>query len=108
MRKAYKTDLTDEQWGEIEPLLPKAKPAGRPREVDLREAINTLLYQARTSGQWDMLPHDLLHKSTVWDYFAAWRDDATWQEILDSLRKAVRVAAGRKETPSACCIDTQT
>lgn len=108
MRKAYKTDLTDEQWEVIKPLLPAAKPGGRPREVDLREVLNALLYQARTSCQWDMLPHDLLPKSTVWDYFACWRDDGTWQEILDALRKAVRKAEGREESPSAACIDSQT
>jgi putative transposase len=108
MRQRYKTDLTDEQWEIIKPLLPAAKPGGRPRTTDLREVINTLLYQARTSCQWDMLPHDLLAKSTVWDYFAAWRDDGTWQEILDALRRAVRQAEGRQESPSAACIDSQT
>jgi putative transposase len=66
------------------------------------------LYQARTGCQWDMLPHDLLAKSTVWDYFAAWRDDGAWQEILDALRSAVRVKEGREPSPSACCIDSQT
>jgi putative transposase len=107
MRKRYKTDLTDEQWQVIKPLLPAAKPGGRPRTTDLREVINTLLYQDRTGCQWDMLPHDLLPKSTVWDYFACWRDDGTWQEILDALRRAVRKAEGREESPSAACIDTQ-
>src|SRR5438067_10270367 len=107
MRKRYPTDLTDGQWEIIEPLLPPAKPGGRPRSTDLREVINALLYQARAGCQWDMLPHDLLPKSTVWDYFASWRDDGTWQEILDALRTAVRKAEGREESPSACCIDSQ-
>jgi putative transposase len=108
VRERYKTDLTDEQWGVIEPLLPAAKPGGRPRKVDMREVMNTLLYQERTGCQWDLLPHDLLPKSTVWDYFAAWRDDGTWQEILDALRRAVRQNEDREESPSACCIDSQT
>src|SRR5262245_44416716 len=73
----------------------------------MREVMNTLLYQAHTGCQWDMLPHDLLAKSTVWDYFAAWRDGGTWQEILDSLRTAVRKKEGRQPSPSACCIDSQ-
>src|SRR5215211_7556915 len=107
MRQPYPTDLTDEQWALLEPLTPPAKPGGAPRTVDLREVINTLLYQARTGCQWDMLPHDLLAKSTVWDYFAAWRDDGTWQEILDALRTAVRKKEGRQPSPSACCIDSQ-
>ena len=107
MRKRYPSDLTDEQWQIIEPLLPPAKPGGRPRSTDLREIINTLLYQARTGCQWDMLPHDLLPKSTAYDHFSAWRDDGTWQQVLDALRTAVRKAEGREESPSACCIDSQ-
>jgi putative transposase len=108
VRKPYKTDLTDAQWELIRGLLPDARPGGRPREVDLREVVNTILYQAKTSCQWDMLPHDLLPKSTVWDYFAAWRDNDDWQDVVDSLRQQVRVAEGREPTPSACCIDSQT
>src|SRR4051794_15239290 len=107
MRERYKTDLTDEQWGVIKPLLPPARPGGRPRSTDLREVINALLYQAKAGCQWDMMPHDLLAKSTVWDYFARWRDDGTWQEVLDALRKAVRKKEGRQESPSAACIDSQ-
>jgi len=107
MRQRYKTDLTDEQWAVIEPLLPPAKPGGRPREIDLREVVNTLLYQARTGVQWEYLPHDLTPKSTAFDYFARWRDDGTWQRVVDALRGAVRKAEGRKATPSAACIDSQ-
>jgi putative transposase len=77
MRQAYRSDLTEEQWELIGPLLPAAKAGGRPRTVDLREVVNTLLYQARTGCQWAYLPHDLLPKSTVWDYFVAWQQDGT-------------------------------
>lgn len=108
MRKPYRSDLTDPQWALIQDLLPAAKPGGRPRHVDLREVVNTLMYQARTGCQWDYLPHDLLPKSTVWDYFVAWQKDGTWQKVLDTLRGQVRQKAGREETPSAACIDTQT
>jgi putative transposase len=108
MRKPYRSDLTDEQWALIQPLLPPAKSGGRPRSVDLREVVNTLLYQARTGVQWDYLPHDLSPKSTVWDYFVAWGQDGTWQTIVDALRTAVRRSEGRADTPSACCIDSQT
>ena len=107
MRKAYRSDLTDEQWEVIKPLLPAAKSGGRPRTVDLREVVNTLFYQDRTGVQWDYLPHDLLPKSTVWDYFKAWGEDGTWQKIVDALRGAVRKAEGREESPSAACIDSQ-
>ena len=70
-RKSYLTDLTDEQWVLVERLLPAAKPGGRPRKVNLREVLNAILYLDRTGCQWDMLPHDLLPKSTVYEYFAA-------------------------------------
>jgi putative transposase len=100
--------LTDDQWDVIKDLLPAGKPTGRPRQVDLREVINAIQYQARTGCQWDYLPHDLLPKSTVWDYFVAWQKDGTWQKLVDALRGRVRVEEGRAETPSAACIDSQT
>jgi len=108
MRKPYPTDLTDEQWQVVQPLIPSAKPGGRPRTVDMREVLNTLFYLNRTGCQWDMLPHDLLSKSTVYDYFSQWRDDGTWQKLLDTLREAVRQQAGRHPAPSAGSLDTQT
>jgi len=107
-RKPYPTDLTDEQWAILEPLIPPAKTGGRKRKVDMREVVNTIQYLNRAGCQWDMLPHDLLPKSTVYDYFAAWRDDGTWQYLLDALRERVRLAAGREATPSAASIDSQT
>lgn len=105
-RKEYPSDLTDAQWAIVEPLLPAAKPGGRPRSVDLREVLNSILYLTRSGCQWDMLPHDLLPKSTAYEYFTAWRDDGTLNSILSSLRASIRVQAGREPTPSAACIDT--
>src|SRR5277367_4560180 len=102
MRKSYRSDLTDAQWQLIQPLLPAAKHGGRPRTVDLREVVNTLFYQARTGCQWDYLPHDLVPKVT------AWEKDGTWQKVVDALRVGIRQAAGREDTPSAGCIDSQT
>src|SRR4030088_3130135 len=107
MRKSYRSDLTNEQWNLIQGLLPAGKATGRPRTVDLREVVNTIQYQARTGCQWDYLPHDLLPKSTVWDYFVAWQKDGTWVKLVDALRGQVRQAKGREETPSAAAIDTQ-
>jgi putative transposase len=108
-RKPYLTDLTDEQWAILEPLIPPAKPGGRPRKVNMREVINTLLYLNRTGCQWDLLPHDLLPKSTVYEYFARWRDDGTWQWLMDALRAEVRQqqAPSKQPTPSAASIDSQ-
>ena len=109
-RKSYPSDLTDEQWTIVAPLLPPAKQrqrGGRPRAVDLREVLNTLFYLNRSGCQWDMLPHDLLPKSTVYDYFARWRDDGTWAKLVKALRERTRMEAGREPTPSAASIDSQ-
>jgi putative transposase len=73
----------------------------------MREVINAILFLNRTGCQWDMLPHDLLPKSTVYEYFAQWRDDGTWTSFVHALRTQVRVAADREPTPSAICIDSQ-
>jgi putative transposase len=108
-RKAYHTDLTDEQWEILEIVIPASIGGGRPRKVDMREVVNTLLYQNRTGCQWSLLPHDLLPKSTVYEYFSAWRDDGTWQSILDALRGSLRLmeAPSGEATPSAASIDSQ-
>src|SRR3954464_3087868 len=108
MRTAHRPDLTEEQRALIKDLFPAAKTGARPRTVGLREVVNALMYQARTGVQWDYLPHDLLPKSTVWDYFVAWQKDGTWQKVVDALRGKIRKEEGREETPSAACIDTQT
>jgi putative transposase len=109
-RKKYLSDLTDEQWAIVEPLIPPAKQSprgGRPRQVEMREVLNTIFYLNRSGCQWEMLPHDLLPKSTVYDYFAQWRDDGTWTTLVKALRERTRVEAGHEPTPSAACIDSQ-
>src|SRR5438309_8899994 len=109
-RKVYPSDLTDEQWAIVEPMIPPAKQhprGGRPREVDMREILNTIFYLNRSGCQWDMLPHDLLPKSTVYDYFVQWRNDGTWEKMVQALRARTRVQAGRESTPSAACIESQ-
>jgi putative transposase len=118
-RKPYPTDLTDAQWALLEPLILAFEDRVRPgpeRVVNLREVVNTLRYLNRTSCQWAMLPHDLLPKSTVYDYFAKWRDHGLFQKIVDPLREQVRQSTptvadpecGREPTPSAACVDSQT
>lgn len=107
MRRPYPSDLTDEQWAIIEPLIP-VNTTGRPRRVDMREVLNGIFYLNRSGCQWDMLPHDLRAKSTVYDHFAQWKSDGTWQRILDILRQKVREADGRDPNPSAGSIDSQT
>jgi transposase len=107
MRKPYPSDLTDEQWAILQPLIP-VNTTGRPREVDMREVLNAIFYLNRSGCQWDMLPHDLPAKSTVYDYFRQWRSDGTWQTILDALRREVRTAGGHEPSPSVASIDSQT
>jgi putative transposase len=107
MRKPYPSDLTDDQWALIEPLIPVYE-VGRPREFSMREVLNTILYLNRSGCQWDMLPHDLLPKSTAYDHFARWRADGSWQAILDALRRQVRTAGGHDPSPSVASIDSQT
>jgi|HubBroStandDraft_6_1064221.scaffolds.fasta_scaffold440908_2 putative transposase len=117
-RKPYATDLSDAQWALLEPLLLAVENRVRPgpaREVDLREVVNTLRYLNRTGCQWALLPHDLLPKSTVYDYFAKWRDQGVWEEINRTLREQVRQQTAqappkealRAATPSAACVDSQ-
>lgn len=112
-RRRYPSDLTDEQWEIIQEMVPKprkSRKGGRPRSVDMREVLNTILYQCRSGCQWDMLPHDLLPKSTVYDYFARWRDDGTLRKINDRLVGTIRQLEAPSEeiAPSAASIDSQT
>jgi putative transposase len=109
-RKPYPSDLTDAQWELLQIVIPDAKPGGRPRSVNMREIVNAMMYVSRSGCQWDMLPHDLPPKSSVYEYFAAWRDDGTWQAMLDVLREGYRNvhAKSQEATPSAASIDSQT
>jgi putative transposase len=107
MRKAYPSDLTDEQWAIIQPLIPVNR-VGRPRMVDMREVLNTTFYLNRSGCQWDMLPHDLPAKTTVYDHFRQWKADGTWQRMTDALRQRVRTEGGHDPNPSAASIDSQT
>jgi putative transposase len=107
MRKACPSDLADAQWAILEPLIPVNR-LGRPRDVEMRGVLNAIFYLTRSGCHWDMLPHDLPPKSTVYDHFKRWREDGTWQVILDAIRQKVRVAAGREPSPGAGSIDSQT
>jgi putative transposase len=109
-RKAYPTDMSDDQWELIRTVIPAEKPGGRPRQVDMREIVNAMFYLVRSGCQWSLLPHDLPPKSSVYGYFAVWREDGTWELIVDVLRMAIRdqQAPSGEMTPSAASIDSQT
>ncbi len=106
-RRAYPSDLSDEEWSLLEPLIPPGLAGGRPRTTDMREVINAILYLDRTGAQWRALPHELPPWSTVWGYFRTWRNDGTWKCIHTALREQVRRKQGRQPTPSAAIIDSQ-
>jgi putative transposase len=104
-RKRYKTDVTDEQWALVEGLIPPAVAKAGHEPTNLREILNTILYQNHTGCQWDMLPHDLCARSTTYDYYKAWQDKGVWERLVDTLRGKIRVATPRvqaqAEEPSA-------
>lgn len=102
----YPSDLTDEQWALVEPLIP-VSPGGRPRTTALRDVVDAILYVARTGCQWRYLPKDFPPRSTVWGYFNEWRHNGTLGLIHDTLRERVRRQEGREPTPSAGSIDSQ-
>lgn len=104
---SYPSDLTDTQWKRLEPLIPPAKPGGRPRTANMRQVTNAILYLLRTGCQWRMLPHDFPPWQTVYGYFRKWKQTKLWQTINDLLRQEVRVAAGRDPEPSAAILDSQ-
>ena len=104
----YESDLTDAEWERIAPLLPAPMMRGRPRKVDLREAVNALLYQLATGCQWRALPHCFPAVSTVRYYFYGWRDLGVYDAMIDALRGPVRVLEGRQEAATAAVLDSQT
>lgn len=103
----YPTCLSDEQWKILQRVLPPQSVRGRPRTVCRRRILNAILYVLRSGCAWRLLPHDFPKWKTVYGLFLRWRDDGTWQRIHDALREKVRKAAGRKPTPTAAIIDSQ-
>lgn len=105
-QKDYPSDLSNQQWLAIRQLLPQRKTLGRP-PADPRSVVNAILYLCRTGCQWRYLPDGYPHWRTVYGYFRKWTEDGTWEHVHDRLREKVRKAAGRKPTPSAAIIDSQ-
>jgi putative transposase len=103
----YQSDLTDEEWRVIEPHLPPAKRTGRPRAWPLREIVNAIFYVMRGGIAWRLLPSDFPPWSTVYRWFASWRDSCLFERINHALVMADRERAGREASPSAAIIDSQ-
>ena len=104
----YPSDMTDEEWRLVAPLIRPAKRGGRPRTVNIREVLNAIFYVLATGCQWQALPKDFPPKSTVWDYLDLWEWDGTVERIHHGLYVAVREQAGREASPSTAIIDSQT
>jgi len=105
-RKTYESDLTDQEWQIIEPLLPKSK-EGKPRNVNIREVINAINYLLKSGCSWRLLPHDFPKWQLVYYYFSFWKKKGYWKEIHDKLRGKVRLAVGKNIEPTAGIIDSQ-
>jgi len=103
----YPSDLTDEEWGQIKPLIPPAKRGGNKRTVNVREVVNGLMYILSTGCQWASLPKDLPPRSTVNDYFRRWEYDGTLDRIHHALYVKCRELADRQASPTAAIIDSQ-
>jgi len=103
----YPSDLTDQEWSLIEPLIPPAKPGGNRRKVIVRDVIDGVMYILSTGCQWSALPKDLPPRSTVNDYFRRWNDDGTLDRIHHALYVKCRELAEREASPTAAIIDSQ-
>ena len=104
----YPSDMTDAEWALLEPLIPPAKPGGRPRETDMREAINAIPYLLRTGCPWRYLPRDgFPPRSTVYNIFRNFQKDGVWDAIWDKLRMELREDMERDASPTAAILDSQ-
>ena len=106
-RLRYPSDLTDEEWALVGPLIAPAKRGGNKRTVDVREVVNGLMYVLSTGCQWRAIPKDLPPRSTVHDYFDLWAWDGTLDRIHHALYVRCRELANREPSPSAAIIDSQ-
>jgi putative transposase len=108
MRKAYTSDLTDQQWALIQPMIPPQRPGGDKRTTDMREVVDAILYECKNGCGWRDLPGDFQPNwHTVYAYFNAWSKDGTFERIYEALHRRWRSGQGREETPSAAVIDSQ-
>jgi transposase len=106
-RLRYPSDLTDEEWAHVAPLIPPARRGGNKRHVNEREIVNGLMYVLSTGCQWRAIPKDLPPRSTVHDYLELWSWDGTLDRIHEALYAKCREAALRETSPTAAIIDSQ-
>ena len=105
--QGYGSDVTDEQWALVAPLVPDKKTRGEPRRHHRRLVVEAILSVLDNGVKWRNLPKGFPPKSTVYDYVAQWRDDGTWQRVHDALRDRARAALGKSPGPTAAIIDSR-
>jgi putative transposase len=106
-RALYDSDLTDAEWALIRPLVPPHPPRGNLPWISKREIMNAIFYVDKQGCTWRGMPHDFPAWQTVYDYFREWTKAGVWEQINDTLRRAVRVAEGKDPEPTAGMVDSQ-
>lgn len=106
-RHPYPSELSNEQWAQVERFIPAPKPGGPPAKYERREVVNALLDINRTGCQWRALPHDFPPWDSVYWYFRNWKKDGTFDRLHDELRGDLRRAEGHERQPSAAILDSQ-
>lgn len=107
-RQRYTSDLSDAQWEMLRSYLPlRPTGRGRPIKIDMREAINAMLYVVKTGCQWANLPKEFPAFQSVYYHFRKWCLNGTWEVIHRALRYTSRHEAGRPVHPSAAIMDSQ-
>ncbi len=106
-RQAYPSDVSDEEWEILEPLIPKRDPETYSARYERREIVNAILYVLRSGCPWRLLPHDLPVWETVYWYFRRWEREGIWQQVWEALHRQIRVQAGHDPEPSVGVLDSQ-
>jgi putative transposase len=107
MKTSYSTDLTDAEWGFLEPHVPAPSRRGRPRVHAARRILDAVFYVLRSGCPWRLLPREFPPWETVYCWFRRWRMDGTWERLNAALRERLRVRSGRDPQPSAGVVDSQ-
>ena len=107
MKSSYPSDLSDEEWKIIAPMLPPAKPGGRPRSTDMRQVCNGIYYHLKTGCQWEYLPRNFPPGSTVYSYYRKWQKKGTWETINQKMRELVREKENKSRQSTVAIADSQ-
>ncbi len=107
MKRSYSTDLTDAEWGCLEPHIPTPSRRGRPRLHSLRAILDAVFYVLKSGCPWRLLPREFPPWKTVYDWFRRWRIDGTWERLNAELRERLRWHLGRNPNPTAGIVDSQ-